>query len=319
MQKLINKIVCGDCIEILSKVRKPFADLIFADPPFNIGYQYDKYYDKVKSKNYIAWTKDWMAACQNILKPHSSFYVAIGDEYAAHVRIIGEELGFVLRNWIVWHYTFGQQTKEKFARSHTHIFYFVADKKNFTFNDYAVRVPSDRQLIYNDRRANSQGKMPDDVWNQYSRVCGTFKERVGWHPCQMPESLLARIIAASSDPGDIVLDPFNGSGTTTAVACQLGRKYAGVDISENYVANARERLAELKHREKSSKNLFGAFDAGELLELKRLYVDIGVDSGRILDSKKLLSVFARQFAVRMNNGTRYSEERIATALMDLVR
>jgi site-specific DNA-methyltransferase (adenine-specific) len=319
MQKLINKIVCGDCIEILSKVRKPFADLIFADPPFNIGYQYDKYYDKVKSKNYIAWTKDWMAACQNILKPHSSFYVAIGDEYAAHVRIIGEELGFVLRNWIVWHYTFGQQTKEKFARSHTHIFYFVADKKNFTFNDYAVRVPSDRQLIYNDRRANSQGKMPDDVWNQYSRVCGTFKERVGWHPCQMPESLLARIIAVSSRPGDVVLDPFNGSGTTTAVACQLGRKYAGVDISENYVANARERLAELKHREKSSKNLFGAFDAGELLELKRLYVDIGVDSGRILDSKKLLSVFARQFAVRMNNGTRYSEERIATALMDLVR
>ncbi len=319
MQKLINQIVCGDCIEILSKVRKPFADLIFADPPFNIGYQYDKYYDKVKSKNYIAWTKDWMAACQNILKPHSSFYVAIGDEYAAHVRIIGEELGFVLRNWIVWHYTFGQQTKEKFARSHTHIFYFVADKKNFTFNDYAVRVPSDRQLIYNDRRANSQGKMPDDVWNQYSRVCGTFKERVGWHPCQMPESLLARIIAVSSRPGDVVLDPFNGSGTTTAVACQLGRKYAGVDISENYVANARERLAELKHREKSSKNLFGALDAGELLELKRLYVDMGIESGRILGSKKLLSVFARQFAVRMNNGTRYSEERIATALMDLVR
>ena len=300
MQKLINKIVCGDCIEILSKARKPFADLIFADPPFNIGYKYDKYYDKVKSKNYIAWTREWMTVCRNVLKPHGSFYIAIGDEYAAHVRIIGEELGLAMRNWIIWHYTFGQQTKEKFARSHTHIFYFVADKNNFTFNDYAVRVPSDRQLIYNDKRANSKGKMPNDVWDQYSRVCGTFRER-----------------QVSSKPGDVVLDPFNGSGTTTVVACQLGRKYVGIDISENYVANAMGRLAQLKQREKSSKNLFGSFDATELLELKRLYVDIGVDSNRILDSKKLLGVFARQFAVRMNNGKSYSEEKIATALMDL--
>jgi len=317
MQKLINKIVCGDCIEILSKVSEPFADLIFADPPFNIGYKYDKYCDKVKSKNYIAWTKDWMTACKKVLRPHGSFYIAIGDDYAANVRIIGDEVGLVMRNWIIWHYTFGQQTKEKFARAHTHIFYFVANRKDFTFNDYAVRVPSDRQLIYDDKRANLNGKMPNDVWDQYSRVCGTFRERQGWHPCQMPENLLARIIAASSNPGDLVLDPFNGSGTTTAVACQLGRKYTGIDISENYVANARERLAELKHREKSSKNLFGVFEAGELLELKRLYVDIGIDSDRILDSKKLLGVFTRQFAVRMNNGKSYSEERIATALMDL--
>jgi len=317
MQKLINKIVCGDCIEILGKARKPFADLIFADPPFNIGYKYDKYYDKVKSKNYIAWTKDWMTVCKNVLKPHGSFYIAIGDDYAAYVRIIGEELGLVMRNWIIWHYTFGQQTKEKFARSHTHIFYFVSDKKDFTFNDYAVRVPSDRQLIYNDRRANLKGKMPDDVWGQYSRVCGTFKEREGWHPCQMPENLLARIIAVSSRPGDVVLDPFNGSGTTTAVACQLGRKYAGIDISENYVANARKRIAELKQGKKPSKSLFGSLDAGEMLELKRLYVDIGMDYRRILDSRKLLGVFARQFAVRINNGAGYSEERIAAALMDL--
>ncbi len=317
MQKLINKIVCGDCIEILSKVSGPFADLIFADPPFNIGYKYDKYYDKVKSKNYIAWTKEWMAACEKVLKPHGSFYIAIGDDYAANVRLIADELELTMRNWIIWHYTFGQQTKNKFARAHTHIFYFVRDRNDFTFNDYAVRVPSDRQLIYNDRRANLNGKMPNDVWDQYSRVCGTFRERQGWHPCQMPENLLARIIAASSNQGDVVLDPFNGSGTTTAVACQLGRKYVGIDISENYVENARKRLAELKNRKDISTNHYVGFDLREILELKRLCVDIGVDSDRILNSKKLLGVFARQFAVRMNNGKSYSEERIATALMDL--
>jgi len=317
MHKFIDKIVCGDCIELLRRIKKPFADLIFADPPFNIGYKYDKYYDKVKSKNYIAWTKDWMTVCKNVLKSHGSFYIAIGDDYAAHVKIIGQELGLFMRNWIIWHYTFGQQTKNKFARAHTHIFYFVKDKKNFTFNDYAVRVPSDRQLIYNDRRANLKGKMPNDVWDQYSRVCGTFKERQGWHPCQMPENLLARIIAASSNPGDTVLDPFNGSGTTTAVAYQLGRKYLGIDISENYVENARKRLTELKERQNTSENLFGAFDTRETLELKRLYVDISVDVKEILGSPALLGVFTQQFAVRMNNGKHYSQEKVATALMDL--
>ncbi|HIJ67627.1 MAG TPA: site-specific DNA-methyltransferase [Planctomycetes bacterium] len=316
MQKLINKIVCGDCIELLGKVKEPFADLIFADPPFNIGYQYDHYQDKLKKDKYIAWTKDWMTVCRKVLKPHGSLYIAIGDDYAANVKLIADELGLVMRNWIIWHYTFGQQTKEKFARSHTHIFYFVKDKKNFTFNDYAVRVPSDRQLIYNDKRAHSKGKMPNDVWDQYSRVCGTFKEREGWHPCQMPENLLARIIAVSSRPGDVVLDPFNGSGTTTAVACQLGRKYVGIDISKNYAANARKRIAELKHR-KISINSSDRLDAAELLELKRLYVDIGIDYRRILDSKKLLGVFTRQFAVRMNNGKPYSEEIVAASLMDL--
>ncbi len=317
MQKLINKIVCADCIEILSKVSRPFADLIFADPPFNIGYQYDKYKDKVKKDKYVSWTRDWMSTCLNVLKPNGSFYIAIGDDYAANIKIIAEdELGLFLRNWIIWHYTFGQQTKAKFARAHTHIFYFTRDKKDFTFNDYAVRVPSDRQLIYNDKRANVKGKMPDDVWNEYSRVCGTFLEREGWHPCQMPESLLMRIISASSNPGDVVLDPFNGSGTTTVVAYQLGRQYAGIDISEQYVENATKRLDESKQPRKQD-NLFGSLNSKEIFELRRLYVDMAVGRGELLDSSRLLRVFTKQFAVRMNNGKKYSEEKITTALMDL--
>jgi DNA modification methylase len=246
MKEFLDKIICGDCVEMLGGVAEPFADLIFADPPFNIGYKYDKYKDKVKKDNYIAWTKEWMLACKKVLKPAGSFYIAIGDDYAASVKIIADEIGLYMRNWIIWHYTFGQQTKDKFARSHTHIFYFVNDKNNFTFNDSAVRVPSARQLVYNDKRANPAGKMPNDVWDEYPRVCGTFKERQGWHPCQMPENLLKRIISASSIPGDCVLDPFSGSGTTVAAAYQLGRKYVGIEISKEYVDNATRRLVELK-------------------------------------------------------------------------
>jgi DNA modification methylase len=313
MQKILNKIICGDCIEVLGKVDEPFADLIFADPPFNIGYKYDKYYDKVKKKNYIAWTKDWMSICKKVLMPHGSFYIAIGDEYAANVKIIADELGLFMRNWIIWHYTFGQQTKNKFARAHTHIFYFVNDNRNFTFNDYAVRVLSDRQLIYNDRRANPKGKMPNDVWDEFPRVCGTFKERQGWHPCQMPESLLTRIISVSSNPGDCVLDPFSGSGTTAASAVQLGRNYVGVEISETYVENANERLAQLKKHHQS--NLF--LNTTELNELKRLSADIKTPIKEITADGNLLKLFADQFTVRMNNQKRYCSEEIATALKDL--
>jgi len=313
MQKFLNKIICGDCIEVLDKVKKPFADLIFADPPFNIGYKYDKYHDKVKKKNYIAWTKDWMTACGKVLKPHGSFYIAIGDDYAANVKIIADELGLIMRNWLIWHYTFGQQVKSKFARSHTHILYFVKDKKNFTFNDYAVRVPSDRQLYYKDRRANPAGKMPDDVWTEYPRVCGTFKERTGWHPCQMPESLLKRIITVSSNPGDCVLDPFSGSGTTAAAAHQLARNYIGVEISKKYVDNANKRLAELEEQQHG--NSFLSF--AELSELERLLSDVKRPAREVAENNNLLELFSSQFTVRMNNGKRYKPEEVMMALRDL--
>lgn len=315
MRKFKNQIVCGDCIELLGRSKKPFADLIFADPPFNIGYKYDKYHDKVEKNNYLAWTRDWMAACMQVLKPEGSFYIAIGDDYAAHVRIIGEELGLTLRNWIIWHYTFGQQTKTKFARSHTHIFYFVRDPKNFIFNDRAIRVPSDRQLIYNDKRAISAGKVPDDVWNTFSRVCGTFKEREGWHPCQMPELLLARIIAVSSNPGDLVFDPFIGSGTSAAAAKQLKRNYCGIDISKNYVENTKKRLETIRSTNKS--NLFGSLTPHESLELKRLFAEIGLSVQDYLNNEKYLSIFMKQFSIRMQNQKQYSETAIQTALRDL--
>jgi len=313
MQKLLNRIICGDCIEVLGKVREPFADLIFADPPFNIGYKYDKYYDKVKKKNYIAWTKDWMTVCKKVLKAHGSFYIAIGDEYAANVKVIADELGLFTRNWIIWHYTFGQQTKNKFARAHTHIFYFVRDKNSFTFNDNTVRVPSDRQLVYNDRRANAAGKIPDDVWDEYSRVCGTFKERTGWHPCQMPENLLKRITAASSNPGECVLDPFCGSATTAAVAKQMGRNYVGIEISDKYVEKANKRLAKLENPQ--SVNLF--FNATELSEIKRLLSDVKIPIKEITADKNTLKLFINQFAVRMNNRKKYRSEKIIAALEDL--
>ena len=313
MKDCLNKIICGDCIKVLGKAKEPFADLIFSDPPFNIGYKYDGYNDSLKKEKYVEWTRLWMTACKKVLKPAGSFYIAIGDDYAANVKTIADELGLHLRNWLIWHYTFGQQTKQKFARSHTHIFYFVNDKKNFTFNDFAVRVPSDRQLIYSDRRANSVGRIPNDVWTEFSRVCGTFKERQGWHPCQMPEILLQRIISVSTNEGDCVLDPFSGSGTTAGAACRLGRNYVGIEISKKYVNQSQKRLDALKKQKTT--NLF--LDIKELNELKRLLIDMNLPAQVIAKDKKMLNFFINQLSVRMNSRKKFDTQAIVPVLMDM--
>ena len=160
---------------------------------------------------------------------------------------------------MIWYYTFGVHCTRKFSRSHAHLFHFVKDPKRFTFNDQAIRVPSARQLVYFDARANPQGRLPDDTWIlrpqdvpdgfapesdtwYVPRVCGTFKERAGWHGCQMPEQLLGRIIRACSNPGETVLDPFGGSGTTLAVAKKLDRRFLGFELSPDYAAAIQTRL-----------------------------------------------------------------------------
>jgi site-specific DNA-methyltransferase (adenine-specific) len=256
-----DRILVGDCLQLLPGLAEASVDLTFADPPFNIGYEYDVYNDRRARADYLAWTDQWLAAVRRVLKPTASFWVAIGDEYAAEVKVRLDALGLTLRNWIVWHYTFGVHCTRKFTRSHAHIFYYVVDPKRFTFHADAVRVPSARQTTYADRRANPKGRVPDDTWVlrpqederlfppesdtwYVSRVCGTFKERTG-HPCQMPEALLERIVRVASSPGDVVLDPFAGSGTTLAAAKRLGRRYLGIELSTEYAERARQRLKDL--------------------------------------------------------------------------
>lgn len=262
----LDRLIPGDCLEGLARWPAGSVDLVFADPPFNIGYDYDIYQDRRACDDYLAWSRRWIEAVRRVLSPTGAFWLAIGDEYVAELKVIAHrEVGLHLRSWVVWYYTFGVNCKNKFSRSHAHLLYFVVDPDRFTFraDDPAVRVPSARQLIYADKRANPRGRLPDDTWilrpqdvpggfaatedTWYaSRVCGTFKERAGWHGCQMPEQVLGRIIRSCSHEGDVVLDPFAGSGTTLAVAKKLGRRYVGFELSPEYAANVRRRLAEIR-------------------------------------------------------------------------
>ena len=295
-----DTIYCGDSTELLSSWPEGCVDLAFADPPFNIGYVYDNYVDDKPNAEYVAWTRDWMAACRRALKADGSFYIAIGDDFAADVRIIGRELGLHLRNWIIWRYTFGQNMKAKFSRAHTHIFYFTKDAQVFTFNDRQLRFPSARHTEYQDLRANPLGRLPDDVWDEFPRVCGTFRERAGFHGCQMPEALLMRIIMASSNPGEIVLDPFVGSGTTAAAAKRLGRRYVGIDISPEYAKHTRERLRGVTD-DSAAKPQDGCWPAFHTEMLMQLYRETKVTLANLLPNEVALRVIAASLSERVGH------------------
>jgi DNA modification methylase len=260
----LDRVHRGDCLDLLARMPAASTQLAFADPPFNIGYDYDAYDDRLAADDYLSWSKRWMAEVSRVLSSDGTFWLAIGDEYAAELKVIAtRELGFTCRSWVVWYYTFGVNCKQKFSRSHAHLFHFVKNPAVFTFNTDAIRVPSARELVYGDKRACPTGRLPDDTWIlrpqdlpegfgadgdtwYFPRVCGTFKERSGWHGCQMPEQLLGRIIRASSREGDVVLDPFGGSGTTLAVAKKLGRRFIGLELSESYAARIDDRLAAIR-------------------------------------------------------------------------
>lgn len=299
MDENLNRIQRGDCVKAMNKLPAESVDLVFADPPFNIGYDYDVYQDKVGYQQYIDWSVQWISAASRVLKPNGTFWLAIGDEYAAELKLESQKIGFHCRSWVIWYYTFGVNCSKKFTRSHAHLFHLVKDQDNFTFLDEELenRVPSARELVYNDKRANSKGRLPDDTWvtrpagsvgqivgdddeswirqmvepptdpdrtytlrpqdldhgftpNEntwhFPRVAGTFKERAGFHGCQMPEQLLGRIIRTCSHPRDVVLDPFSGSATTLAVAKKLGRRFIGFDVSQAYVQYGRSRLVSVR-------------------------------------------------------------------------
>jgi DNA modification methylase len=217
-------------------------DLAVVDPPYNLKLKYaGGYNDNQTKEEYARTVKFWVASLARILKMSGSVFWFINEENHCLTRTLLEAQGFHWRNTIIWNYDFGSNQKHKFNPAHTVILYMVRDPSFFYFDRDSILIPSARQEVYNDKRASEGGKTPDDVW-RYSRVCGTFHERVAGVPTQLPFDLVKRIVLTGCPPGGWVVDPFCGSGTTASVCDALERNCLTVDQAVAYTNIAKDRL-----------------------------------------------------------------------------
>ncbi|GAB4420159.1 MAG: site-specific DNA-methyltransferase [Anaerolineae bacterium] len=233
---IFNQLICGDAVTEISKLPDACVDLLIADPPYNLGKDYGNNLDRKAWAEYETFTRNWLGQAVRLLKPTGSLYVFMGVRFISRLfGLLEEELGLNFNGWITWHYTQGMGRKSGFSPRHEDILYFTRSEQ-FTFNLDAVRIP---QKYYRERN-NMAGANPGDVWT-FSHVHYCSAERLP-HPTQKPEALLERIINASSNPGDLVLDPFVGSGTTCRVAQVLGRAWLGIDLNPEYIIMSQQRL-----------------------------------------------------------------------------
>lgn len=231
-----NRLICGDATTEMAKFPDESVDLIIADPPYNLGKDYGNNLDMKAWHEYEIFTKAWLTQAIRILKTTGSIYVFMGVRFISKLFIIMEnEFNLNFNGWITWHYTQGMGRKNGFSPRHEDILYFTKSRK-FTFNLDAIRVP---QKYYRERN-NMAGANPGDVW-QFSHVHYCSAERVE-HPTQKPEALVERMIKASSNVGNLILDPFLGSGTTCKVAEILNRYWLGIDINPEYIIISQKRL-----------------------------------------------------------------------------
>ena len=244
-----HRIILGDALDILTKeIANCSIDLIFADPPYNIGKNFMDLPDKWDSdESYLEWCYKWLELCIKKLKSNGSLYVMTATQHMPYFDIFLRDKVTILSR-IVWYYdSSGVQAKNYFGSLYEPILHCVKDKNNYTFNSEDILVEAKtgavRKLI--DYRKSmptvyNSKKVPGNVW-EIPRVRYRMAEYEN-HPTQKPTALLERIIKASSNEGDIVLDPFSGTFTTSFVAKQLKRKSIGIEMQEEYVKIGLRRL-----------------------------------------------------------------------------
>ncbi|MEG4483680.1 adenine-specific DNA-methyltransferase [Microcoleus sp. D2_18a_B4] len=244
-----HKLILGDVLEVLgTEIQDNSIDLIFADPPYNIGKDFNGFKDKWEfESDYLEWSYNWLNLCVNKLKHNGSLYVMASTQSMPYFDLYLRDRLTILSR-IVWYYdSSGVQSKKFYGSLYEPILYCVKDKRNYTFNSSDILVEAKtgavRKLI-DYRKATpsvyNSKKVPGNVW-EFPRVRYRMPEYEE-HPTQKPTSLLERIIKASSNEGDVVLDIFSGTFTTSFVAKQLNRKSIGIELQEKYLQIGLRRL-----------------------------------------------------------------------------
>ncbi len=255
-----NTIYCGDNLEVLSKLPDKSVDLIYADPPFfsnrhyeiiwNDGAEVRAFEDRWQGgiENYLEWMELRLAQCHRVLKDTGSMYLHCDWHANSYLRILMDKIfGYGnLRNEIIWFYNSGSRGKQDFGKRHDTIYRYSKTDEYF-FDTTNIREPYSPNINIPESKKhyyNPNGKVVGDVWQMPILSQNDKKERIGY-PTQKPEALLKRIIEASSNKDDIVLDPFCGCGTTLSVSQQLVRKWIGIDVSHTACRMMNERLSRI--------------------------------------------------------------------------
>jgi site-specific DNA-methyltransferase (adenine-specific) len=241
----LDSIHLGDCIEYMRSLPSGVVDLVITDPPFNIGKKYDSYSDNLKFEEYLNWCYQWLDEVIRILKPDGSLYLFNYPENNAYLKVyLDKKLEY--RRWLTWHYnTNTGHSKVNYTRTQHSILFYTKGKK-YTFNKADVvqpyKNPTDKRI----KKLLSNGKKgtgPYDVF-MFNIVKNVSKQKTA-HIAQLPVELVEIFVKASSNPGQVIFDPFMGSGTTAVAAKKNNRHYLGCEISEKYYNIINNRLQDL--------------------------------------------------------------------------
>ncbi|MCZ2328485.1 site-specific DNA-methyltransferase [Bartonella sp. F02] len=297
-----NKILKGDCVAVLEKLPKHSVDVIFADPPYNLqleGALYrpdhslvdavDDAWDQFESfAAYDAFTRAWLLACRRVLKPNGTLWVIGSYHNIFRVGTALQDLGFWILNDVIWRKNNPMPNfrGRRFQNAHETLIWAVRDQKDkkYTFNYDALKA------------ANEDVQMRSDWLFPLCTGAERLKDEEGRkvHPTQKPQTLLTRIIMASSKPGDVILDPFFGSGTTGAVAKRLGRDFIGIEREQHYIDAAYKRIAAVKPLAKPELEILNSKKAEPRIAFISLLEAGLLQPGMVLyDRKKQISAIVR--------------------------
>jgi adenine-specific DNA-methyltransferase len=244
----------GDCRDILKNIPDNTVKLVITSPPYNIGKPYGKYKDKISIEDWESLINDVTKEIYRVLTPDGSFFLNLSqipygkDKEILPLQYIGYNIlknnNFKIRNIITWTFNNMQNCTNRLSGRYENIIWGVKDLNNYVFNLDEIRVP---YITTNDKRLEGgKGRNPTDVW-YFNRVNNVTKKKLNiTHPTVYPEDMIKRIIKMSSNKGDIVLDPFLGSGTTIVAALKLERKAIGIEIDENYKKEINSRIKNIQ-------------------------------------------------------------------------
>lgn len=250
-EQIINKTICQDLYSVIEFLPAGFVDLLFVDPPYNLTKDFNgRTFKKQSLDSYIDWIDGWLSKLVKILKPTASIYICSDWRCSGAVHTVADRY-FKIRNRITWEREKGRGALKNYKNACEDI-WFCTVSDEYTFNLDAVKLK--RRVIAPYTYKNGEPKdwqrtengdfrltHPSNIWTDLTVPFWSMPENTD-HPTQKPEKLLAKIILASSNPSDVVFDPFLGSGTTSVVAKKLGRKFVGIEIDETYCCLAEKRL-----------------------------------------------------------------------------